>query len=54
MTVDEAIKDVESKARGRTRFVGMEPYRDEILVAEIYRLRALLDGTRMDSPGANR
>jgi galactokinase len=38
MTVDEAIAAVKLAASGRTRFEGDEPWRDEILVAEIERL----------------
>lgn len=39
MTADEAIAIVRNKASGRTRFEGQEPYLDEVLVAEIERLR---------------
>jgi len=39
MTPEEAIKIVKSKAGGRTRYEGQEPYLDEVLVAEIERLR---------------
>lgn len=39
MTPDEAIEIVRSKARGRTRYEGQEPYIDEVLVAEILRLQ---------------
>ncbi|KKM39532.1 hypothetical protein LCGC14_1564380 [marine sediment metagenome] len=42
MTLDESISDVRSKARGRTRYEGQEPFRDEVLVAEINRLREAL------------
>ena len=42
MTVDEAITIINSKAAGRTRYAGQEPYLDEVLVAEIERLRAQL------------
>jgi hypothetical protein len=40
MTVDEIIKQVNIKASGRTRYEGQEPFWDEVLVAEIERLRA--------------
>ena len=39
-TVEDVIADVQSKARGRTRYEGQEPYPDEMLCAEITRLRA--------------
>lgn len=39
MTPDEAIRIVKSKAEGRTRYDGQEPFLDEVLVAEIERLR---------------
>jgi hypothetical protein len=39
MTVDEAIAIVESRARGRTRYEGSPAPLDEVLVAEIERLR---------------
>lgn len=42
MTADEAIAIVESKARGRTRYEGQEPFVDEVLVAEIRKLREAL------------
>jgi hypothetical protein len=42
MNADEVIAEVRAKARGRTRFDGQDAYRDEILVAEIERLRAAL------------
>ncbi len=45
MTADEAIAIVYSKARGRTRYEGQEPFLDEVLVAKIERLRVLLDDT---------
>ncbi len=38
-TIDEIIKEVRSKARGRTRYAGQEPFWDEMMVAEIERLR---------------
>jgi hypothetical protein len=40
MTPDEAIAIVKSKANGRTRYEGQKPFLDEVLVAEIERLRA--------------
>jgi len=39
ITVDEVIKRVRIKANGRTRYEGQEPFWDELLVAEIERLR---------------
>ena len=42
MTADEAIKIVNIRAAGRTRYEGCEPWLDEVLVAEIERLRGLL------------
>jgi hypothetical protein len=43
MTPDEAIAIVKSKANGRTRYEGQEPFLDEVLVAEIERLRHRTD-----------
>ena len=43
MTPDEAIAIVDSKASGRTRYDGQEPFMDEVLVKEIRRLRAVVD-----------
>lgn len=43
MTVEEAIKIVEIKANGRTRYMNQEPFLDEVLVIEIERLRAIVD-----------
>ena len=42
MTADEAIAIVKSKANGRTRYEGQEPFLDEVLVGEIERLESLL------------
>jgi hypothetical protein len=42
MTIDEAIAEVESRAAGRTQYEGREPPLDEVLVAEIERLRKLV------------
>jgi hypothetical protein len=39
MDVEKAIKEVEARANGRTRIEGQEPNIDEVLVAEIERLR---------------
>jgi hypothetical protein len=39
MTADEAIAIVRARGKGRTRYEGHEPFLDEILVAEIMRLR---------------
>lgn len=44
MNADEAIRIVKSKAEGRTRYEGQEPFLDEVLVAEIERLREELAG----------
>ena len=41
-TVEEAIALVKSKANGRTRYEGQEPFVDELLVGEIERLRAIV------------
>lgn len=49
--IDEIIQDIESKARGRTRYEGQEPYRDEVLVAEIKRLRELCDKAAVSLDG---
>jgi len=43
MRVDEVIAEVRARAAGRTRYAGQEPRYDELLVAEIERLR---DGLR--------
>ncbi len=40
MTADELIESIKTKSSGRTRWMGSEPYPDEILVAEIEQLRA--------------
>ena len=40
MTPDEALAIVATKAAGRTRWAGSEPYYDEVLAEEIGRLRA--------------
>ncbi len=42
MTVDEAVGIVKAKAAGRTRWEGQQDFLDEVLVAEIERLRSLL------------
>lgn len=42
MTPDEALAIVATKAAGRTRWAGSEPYYDEVLAAEVRRLRALM------------
>lgn len=41
--VEQAIKDVQSRGRFRTRYAGQEPRVDETLVAEILNLRAEVD-----------
>ncbi len=43
MTPKEAVTIVRSKARGRTRWEGQEPFLDEVLVEEIERLWVILD-----------
>lgn len=43
MTVDEALSIVASKASGRTRYEGQEPYLDEVLATEVVRLRAQVE-----------
>lgn len=47
MTIDEAIAVVRSKADDRTRWVGQEPFVDEVLVGEIERLRQKLLNVQM-------
>lgn len=39
-TLEDAIAIVEAKANGRTRFAGQEAFIDELLLGEIYQLRA--------------
>lgn len=39
MLVDKIIATINTKASGRTRYEGQEPFWDEVLVAEIERLR---------------
>lgn len=46
MTPNEAIAAVKSRAEGRTRYDGQEPFLDEVLVGEIERLRRKLKETR--------
>jgi hypothetical protein len=41
MTIDEAMTIVKKVSEGRTRFEGYEPRIDELLVAEIERLREI-------------
>lgn len=43
MTPDEAMAIVKSKAAGRTRYEGQEPYIDEVLAAEVERLRVRVE-----------
>ena len=43
MTIDDAIKIVDIKASGRTRYKGQRPFLDEILVKEIKSLRRKLE-----------
>jgi len=47
MTIDEIIKEVDSKAMGRTRWEGQEPRWDEAMVAEIRSLRKALYNMRL-------
>ena len=42
MTLDDIILNVKVRSAGLTRYVGMEPPWDEVLVAEIERLREAL------------
>lgn len=42
MTPDQALAIVASKAAGRTRYEGQEPYLDEVLAAEVRRLRGIV------------
>lgn len=42
--VDDVIREVKSRAAGRTRYEGQEPRWDEVLVAEIERLREAIRG----------
>jgi predicted RNase H-like HicB family nuclease len=48
VTPEEAIKIVESKANGRTRYEGQEPFLDEVLVAEIKRLKNELNKSKAE------
>lgn len=41
-TVDEIIAEIKSRANGRTRHEGQQPFWDEVLVAEIEDLRRQL------------
>jgi hypothetical protein len=52
MTADEAIAIVNSRAAGRTRWLGSPPYVDEVLVQEIARLRAALCAAGLDDIAA--
>jgi hypothetical protein len=38
--IDAILADIKAAARGRTRYEGQTPRRDEVLAAEIERLRA--------------
>lgn len=51
MTPDEAIKIVKAKSRGRTRYTRQAPFLDEVLVAEIERLRKKFDETSKNGGG---
>lgn len=51
MTPDEALSIVDTKAAGRTRFDGMEPYADEVLAAEVRRLRERMPRWEWDQLG---
>ena len=54
MTPDEALSIVDTKAAGRTRFDGMEPYADEVLAAEVRRLRKLVPAWEWVNTGHTR
>lgn len=56
MTPDEAISLVRDKIKGRTYYEGQHPHLDEVLVAEIERLRAALEEiiAHMDKNGMGR
>lgn len=43
MTPEEAVKIVEARSCGRTRYEGKEPYIDEVLVLEIRRLQNIIN-----------
>lgn len=60
MTVDEALKEVETLGRGRTRFQGQHVFRDEVLATEVLRLREVerelreeLDAIAREAAGAS-
>ena len=46
-TIEDAIATVREKSMGRTRYEGQEPRDDELMLAEIDRLRAELDLYRL-------
>jgi len=46
-TVDDALRDHYSRAAGRTRYEGQEPRDDELMAAEIDRLRLSAGETRL-------
>ena len=46
-TIEDAIATVRTKASGRTRYEGQEPRDDELMLAEIDRLRAERDLYRL-------
>lgn len=50
--LEEIIRIVREKARGRTRYVGQGPIWDEVLVAEVDRLRAQIDAERASHTAA--
>jgi hypothetical protein len=52
MTPDEAIAIVRVNASGRTRYEGCPDRADEVLVAEIERLRAIVDRLPKTADGA--
>ena len=41
-TIDAILADIDERGRGRTRYDGQEPRRDEMMAAEIRRLRATI------------
>ena len=52
ITINYVIAQTKSKSRGRTRYDGQAPYWDEMMVAEIERLRETLLVIRLVCAGA--
>lgn len=48
-TVDEALQDALQRFEGRTRYLGQEPRDDELIVAELQRLRTECEALRADA-----